>query len=84
MRSLITLLIQVGYVALAMEGEYYENYSFDYSAHRFPLAYTTYGNAVELNNYIKLNSRAANKGGAVVLDPMITVRKFEAQIEFTL
>jgi len=34
----------------------YENYSFDYSAHKLPIAYTTYGNAVELNHKVKLNT----------------------------
>ena len=45
----------------------YENYSFDYSAHKLPLAYTTYGNAVELNHKVKLNSNVTNRGGALVL-----------------
>ena len=39
----------------------YENYSFDYSAHKLPLAYTTYGNAVELNHKVKLNSNVTNR-----------------------
>ena len=45
----------------------YENYSFDFSAHKLPLAYTTYGNAVELNHKVKLNSNVTNRGGALVL-----------------
>ena len=45
----------------------YENYSFDYSAHKLPLAYSTYGNAVELNHKVKLNSKIMNRGGALVL-----------------
>jgi len=53
----------------AMDGEFYENYSFDYSRNEYPLGYTTYGNAIELNHYVKLNSDVKSKGGAVVLDP---------------
>ena len=45
----------------------YENYSFDYSAHKLPLAYSTYGNAVELNHKVKLNSKIMNRSGALVL-----------------
>ena len=71
-------------VCQAMQGTLYENYSFDYSTHRFPLAYETYGNAVELSQYIKLNSKAKDKGGAVVLSEPITFGKFETQIEFSL
>lgn len=45
----------------------YENYSFDYSAHKLPLAYTTFGNAIELNHKVKLTSKIMNRGGALVL-----------------
>lgn len=51
----------------------YENYSFDYSAHKLPLAYTTYGNAVELNHKVKLNSNVTNRGGALVLSRPIAI-----------
>ena len=47
--------------------EVYENYSFDYSAHKLPLAYTTFGNAIELNHKVKLTSKIMNRGGALVL-----------------
>lgn len=53
---------------VASKGQFYENYSFDYSAGRMPLAYTTYGNAIELNNKVKLNSKIPDRGGALVLD----------------
>ena len=42
--------------ATAMDGDPYENFSFDYTMHSFPLAYATYGNAVELTQFLKLNS----------------------------
>ena len=45
----------------------YENYSFDNTAHNLPLANKTYGNAVELNHKVKLNSNVTNRGGALVL-----------------
>ena len=51
----------------------YENYSFDYSAHKLPLAYTTYGTAVELNHKVKLNSNVTNRGGALVLSRPIAI-----------
>ena len=50
--SLLSLLLS----CKANEGQFYENYSFDYSAAKMPLAYSTYGNAVELNHKVKLNS----------------------------
>lgn len=62
----------------------YENFSFDYSANKFPLAYTTYGNAVELNHKVKLNSNIMNRGGALVLQKPISMQEFEVQVEFTL
>lgn len=51
----------------------YENYSFDYSAKKLPLAYTTYGNAVELNHKVKLNSNVTNRGGALVLSRPVAI-----------
>ena len=55
-------------IVASMEGKPYENFSFDYSNSLLPIAYTTYGNAIELNHKLKLNSRIANRGGVVVLD----------------
>ena len=60
-------------VAGILSKQVYENYSFDYSAHKLPLAYTTYGNAVELNHKVKLNSIVANRGGAIVLQRPIAI-----------
>ena len=58
------LLLLLGLVA---SKSIYENYSFDYSAQKLPLAYVTYGNAVELNHKVKLCSKVADRGGAMVL-----------------
>ena len=69
----ILLLIFVG----ALSKQVYENYSFDYSAHKLPLAYTTFGNAVELNHKVKLTSKIMNRGGALVLQKPIAMQEFE-------
>lgn len=71
-------------LTLATAKTVYENYSFDYSAHKMPLAYTTYGNAVELNHKVKLNSVVAGRGGAYVLDRAITLTDFEIMTEFQI
>jgi hypothetical protein len=42
-----------------------------------PLAWTTYGNAIELNHKVKLNSVVPQRGGAAVLDPAIKFNEFE-------
>jgi hypothetical protein len=55
----------------------YENYSFDYSAHKTPLAYSSYGNAIELTRKVKLSSKVMHKGGAYVLNRPITFPEFE-------
>jgi hypothetical protein len=49
-----------------------------------PLAYSTYGNAVELHHKVKLNSVIEDRGGALVLDLPILMPEFELQMEFTL
>ena len=54
----------------------YDNYGFDYSAQRLPIAYTTYGNAVELNHKLKLNSAVQDRGGALVLNRAIRQADF--------
>ncbi len=62
--------------------EIYENYSFDFSAHTKPLAYTTIGNAVELVNKVKVNVDVADRGGAYMLDTTIDDKEFEIELEF--
>ena len=60
----------------------YDNFSFDFSSHKMPLMYNAYGNAVELNHKVKLNSDVKNKGGAYVLDLPLTFYEFEVEFEF--
>jgi hypothetical protein len=55
----------------------YDNYSFDYSSGKLPLAYTTYGNAIELHHKLKLNSGIEERGGSLVLDRQISMEEFE-------
>lgn len=43
------------------------NYNFDYSAHKAPLAYQTYGTSVELFHRLKLISGVPDKYGQVAL-----------------
>ena len=62
----------------------YENYSFDFSAHTRPLAYTTFGNTLELYNKVKLNPGVSDRGGAYVLDQKIDDKDFEVDLEFTV
>ena len=46
----------------------YVNYSFDYSAHNIPIAYSSIDNTVELFTKVKLNPKVPSRGGAYVLD----------------
>ena len=62
----------------------YENYSFDFSAHKRPIAYTTYGNALELNSKVKLNPAVDNRYGAYVFDGKLKDEVFEIEMEFTV
>lgn len=72
-------------VAVAQAKVVYDNYSFDYSAQKMPLWYETYGNAVELQHKVKLNSAVPNKGGAYVLtDPVHFSKDLDIDIEFTI
>ena len=64
--------------------EDYVNYSFDFSAHTRPIAYVTHGNALELNNKVKVNPAVANRGGAYVFDSTISDKDFEIEVEFTI
>ena len=62
----------------------YENYSFDFSAHRRPIAYASWGNTVELQSKVKLLPLVENAGGAYVLAPEISSNSVEFDIEFTI
>ena len=62
----------------------YENYSFDFSAHTRPIAYTTYGNTLELNNKVKLIPAVPSRGGAYIFDKKIEDKDFEIEMEFTM
>jgi len=62
----------------------YDNYSFDFSAHTRPIAYTTYGNALELVNKVKLNPAVADRAGAYKFDTKLADKDFEVDLEFTV
>jgi len=62
-----------------------ENYSFDFSAHKTPLAFDTYGAAVQLHNRYKLIPDIKDRQGAIVLNKRImSDRKYEVDVEFTM
>lgn len=84
MSKLIALITLVEIVVANSVPLVYENYSFNFSEHKRPIAYQTLGNALELNSKIKLNPRVANRGGAIVLDTPIRDKTFTAQLEFTM
>lgn len=64
--------------------EVYEYYSFDFSAHERPIAYSTLGNALELVNKVKVNPAVADRGGAYLFDGTISDKEFEIEVEFTI
>jgi hypothetical protein len=45
-----------------------ENYSFDFSAHKLPYAYSSYGAAVQLHHRFKLIPDIKSRFGAIVMD----------------
>lgn len=45
-----------------------ENYSFDFSAHQLPIAYDTFGAAVQLHHHYKLIPDVKDRMGAIVLN----------------
>lgn len=73
MKSIAFLIV----LHLSLARQLYENYSFDYSAHKTPIAYSSYGNAIELTRKVKLSSKVQHKGGAYVLNRPITFSEFE-------
>ena len=62
----------------------YENYSFEYSSHRMPIAYKSIGNSVELHNSVKLNSKVPKRGGAYVLEKALKWDNFEIDVRFRI
>ena len=45
-----------------------ENYSFDFSSHKLPVAYSTYGAAVQIHHKYKLIPDVQSRYGAIVLN----------------
>ena len=79
------LLAQIAHAqSRQVDRKVYENYSFDFSAHKRPIAYTTYGNALELNSKVKLNPAVADRYGAYVFDGKLKDDVFEIELEFTV
>jgi hypothetical protein len=65
----------------------YDNYSFDYSAHEVPIAYTSVDNTVELHHKVKLNPIVPMRGGGYILDNPLErqiFEEFEIEVEFTV
>ena len=69
---------------LDLETAVYENYSFDFSAHERPIAYTNIGNTLELVQKVKVNPNVHDRGGAYLLDTTIEEAEFEVQVEYTI
>jgi hypothetical protein len=65
---------QLGGAPKAPRPKYHEldHYSFDYSAHKVPMAYTTYATALELYSRTKLIVQTKNNYGAIVLKKVRT------------
>ena len=82
MKTLVVLLFLS--LVTAQNKTYYENYSWDYSAHKMPIAYTSHGNAVEMHHFVKLNNKIPSRGGAYTLDRPVKSDNFEVDIEFTI
>lgn len=69
--NLVRILISIYAIsrtALAQDKAVFENYSFDFSGHRRPIAYESLGNTVELQSKVKLLPLVENAGGAYVLN----------------
>lgn len=86
--SLLIATISFPFEAVMAQGETpkvaYENYSFDFSAHTRPIAYTTFGNTLELVNKVKLNPAVADRAGAYKFDTKLADKDFEIDLEFTV
>ena len=75
-----------------------ENYSFDFSAHKLPVAFDTYGASVQLHSKYKLIPDVDRRNGAIVLNKVSVLlsivvltnivqkiladRKYEFDVEF--
>ena len=92
LRGPLAIMLLMGQAIIGAEGytqnllqqaQELENYSFDFSAHKLPRAYDTYGAAVQLHNQIKLIPDVKNRNGAIVLNrKILSDRKYEFDIEF--
>ena len=81
----VCLLLLIISVAVSKLEYPYEIISFDYSAHKLPLSYRSYGNTVELANKVKLNPPVPNRGGAYRLAyPLQNQKDFEVEVEFSI
>jgi len=87
---MLQVIVWLCLLAMAASGQadskkkVFTNYSFDFSAHRRPIAYTTLGNALEHTKKVKVCPAVADRGGAYVLDKEITAKEFEVDLEFTI
>jgi len=62
---------------LREEAQVLHNYSFDFKEHKPPLAYDTYGAAVQVHHLIKLIPEVKERFGAIVMNKEIkSDRKF--------
>ena len=48
--------------------QYLENYSFDFREHQLPIAYDTYGTAVQLHDHFVLTPEVKETNGALVMN----------------
>ena len=86
-KNLLFLAVCLLSGSLAAEDETkvaYENYSFDFSAHTRPIAYSTAGNALELLNKVKVNPAVADRAGAYIFDVKLSDKDFVVDVEFTI
>jgi hypothetical protein len=81
MKTIATLLLSM---VSAADRYLYENYSFDYPAHKLPISYTPLECAIELHHHVKLNNKVPNKGGAYLLDKPLPWKDFEIDVSFNM
>ena len=68
----------------ATERTLYENYSFDYPAHKLPISYTPLECAIELHHHVKLNNKVPTKGGGYTLDKPLVWKDFEIDLNVNM
>jgi hypothetical protein len=62
-----------------------EHLSFDFTKHKLPIAYTTYGAAVQLHHKFNLLPDVPNRQGLIVMTQSIeSDYKFEIDVEFLI